>query len=207
MSCGACFATRGVSVHLHDHRSVTRQRPLIAPPELRKVFGKARTAAFGQPFEGIRSIMETEEPPPFERSEVPVLPELMTAEEFIVYQKRHLLEDKPEFTVPDIQRNGHVVWRRRAVTLKRQNNHPQKVFLFERIERVRWEPSSEGARPMVSITQEELAGSYEYRVGYFVVSPKRNKWWWRQSAPFIPADDWRELLQLARAEETLLEGD
>jgi hypothetical protein len=151
--------------------------------------------------------VETDEPPPFENSEVPVLPEPMPAEEFIVHEKRHLLEDEPEFRVPDIQRNGRVVWRRRAVTLRRQNNYPQKVFLFERIERIGWEPSSEGARPIVSMTPEELVGYYEYRVGYFVVSPKRNKWWWGQSAPFIPADDWRELLQLARAEGTLLEGD
>jgi hypothetical protein len=151
--------------------------------------------------------METEEPPPLEDSQVPVLAEPMTAEEFVVHEKRHLLEDEPVFTVPDIQRNGREVWRRRAVTLKGQNNYPRKVFLLERIERVGWEPSSEGARPIVSMTEEEMVRHYEYRFGYFVVSPKRNKWWWGQSAPFIPADDWRELLQLARAEGTLLEGD
>jgi hypothetical protein len=55
--------------------------------------------------------------------------------------------------------------------------------------------------------EEDLVGYYEYRVGYFVVSPKRNRWWWGQSAPFIPGEDWHELLQKARDEETLLEGD
>src|SRR5947209_8167065 len=130
--------------------------------------------------------MEAEGPPPFEESDVPVLPEPMTAKEFVVYEKRHLLEDVPTFTVPDIARNGHEVWKRRGVTLKPQNNYPRKVFLFERIEYVKWEPGFEGAQPTVPIADDRVGDYYEYRFGYFVVSPKRNKWWWGQSAPFIP---------------------
>jgi hypothetical protein len=87
------------------------------------------------------------------------------------------------------------------VTLKQQRNYPGKVFLLERLEFQRCEPAEDGAQPIVPDVEHGYA---EYRIGYFVVSPLRKKWWWGQSAPFIPAEDWHELIDLAVREGTLL---
>jgi hypothetical protein len=150
------------------------------------------------------TMSDQDQAPALEMTDEPVPTEPMSAAKFIEHQKHHLLSERATMRTPDIQRNGHHIWKRAAVTLKQQNDYPGKVFLFERLEWDAWEPASAGDQPIVPGMEK---GMTQYRIGYFVVSPIRNKWWWGQSAPFIPADDLRELLALAKEEGTLAPGD
>jgi hypothetical protein len=51
-----------------------------------------------------------------------------------------------------------------------QTQYRQKALIVERLVFEKWEPILEGAEPIVPIEP----GFTEYRVGYYVVSPKRN---------------------------------
>jgi hypothetical protein len=50
-------------------------------------------------------------------------------------------------------------------------------------------------------------GSVEYRIGYYMRTPVRGRWWWGQFCPFIPAEDLEPLLTQASTEGTILKGD
>ena len=76
-------------------------------------------------------------------------------------------------------------------------NDPYKIAFIERLEFVK----SEGTRLRPTGSQ---INDVEYRIGYFIVA-RNGKWWFGQFAPFIPADDFQPLLQLARDEGTLLD--
>ena len=96
----------------------------------------------------------------------------------------------------DIGREARLTWRREAVTLRVQSNHPQKVFMIERLR-------LEGMTGVPLRSVGARIGDVEYRFGYYTVS-RTDKWWWGQYAPFIPADDLVLLLKQARDEATIV---
>jgi hypothetical protein len=97
----------------------------------------------------------------------------------------------------DIGREGFLLWRSEAVTLRQETNDPHKIAF---IERLRLE-EIQGKRFRLSGTQ---IGDVEYRIAYYTVA-RNGKWRFGQFALFIPSDDLGPLLQLARDEGTLLE--
>lgn len=120
-----------------------------------------------------------------------------TAREFI---KRKESEDKahPDKSIPfkDIGRKGRHIFKIEARTFMRQHNLPQKVFVFERLRRVK----TEGR-----ITHKKL-GKIEYRIGYYIIGKTGNKkgtWTWGQYCPLIPPKDFRKLLDKAQKEKVL----
>ena len=117
-----------------------------------------------------------------------------SAEAFIARKRTELLR-RPVYA-KDIGRAGHLMSIREAVTFMPQTNYDQKVFVVERMRLERVEGSqlrSSGAK----------VGDREYRFGYYIVSRSDN-WWWGQYAPFIPIEDLQPLLDLAKAEGTIL---
>ena len=116
-----------------------------------------------------------------------------SAQAFIARKKAELLAT-PVYA-KDIGRAGRLIWQREAVSLRVQSNHPQKVFMVERLRLARIEGDvlrDGGARE----------GDVEYRFGYYTVS-RSDRWWWGQYAPFIPVGDLWPLLEQARAEGTI----
>jgi len=80
-----------------------------------------------------------------------------------------------------------------------QSNYPEKVFVVERIKFIKTEGE------IVSKHREN--DYYEYRIGYFIVGKigKRDgHWTWGQYCPFIPIQDFHELLRKAEEEGTIL---
>jgi hypothetical protein len=94
-----------------------------------------------------------------------------------IARKKAELPSKPIYA-KDIGREARLKWRREAVTLRVQSNHPQKVFMIERLrlEGIVGTPLRQaGAR----------VGDVEYRFGYYTVS-RSDKWWWGQYALLSP---------------------
>lgn len=116
-----------------------------------------------------------------------------SAQAFIARKKAELLAT-PAYA-KDIGRAGRLIWQREAVSLRVQSNHPQKVFMVERLRLAR----IEGDVLRDGGAQE---GDVEYRFGYYTVS-RSDRWWWGQYAPFIPVGDLWPLLEQARAEGTI----
>lgn len=120
------------------------------------------------------------------------------AYEFIERQQQRWSERR-WIKAKDILRNGRHVFARDGWTFHVQSNHPGKVLVVERLRYDRWEPAAPGAEP----SRVRQPGDIEYRMGYFIVS-RAGKWWWGQFAPFIPSQDFEELIQKARDEGTIL---
>ena len=119
------------------------------------------------------------------------------AESFIERQKDDLL--RKSVVAKDIGRQGRLIWRREAVTLRVQSNLPEKVLMIERLRLEQVEGSvlrDGGAR----------IGDVEYRFGYYTVS-RTDKWWWGQYSPLIPEADLGPLLDQARQEGTITLGN
>ena len=116
-----------------------------------------------------------------------------TAEEFIERKNR----EWPGKPIPtkDIGRRGRLYWKRVAWTFRPQ--HTAKVFSVERLVLV----DEEGERAYDHGAQ---LGSEEYRIAYWMLSPKTGRWTWGQYCPMIPVADLEPLLDQARAEGTIV---
>jgi hypothetical protein len=125
-----------------------------------------------------------------------------TAEEFIARKSRAWADELARaIRTKDIGRQGNYYWLREAWTWHVQHNYREKVFVIERLR----------MKQLVGISAHEggaQVGDIEYRFGYYVVGrigQAAGRWWWGQSAPFIPRQDLRPLLEKARADGTLLD--
>lgn len=118
---------------------------------------------------------------------------IQTAEEFIQYKteqfKKGLL-----IKVKDITRQGFHYWQREAWTFMPQSNYESKVFIIERLKRVK------------SDIESAKIGDIEYRIGYYIVGKigrANGKWTWGQFCPLIPQEDFAKLFDKAKKEGTI----
>ncbi len=120
-----------------------------------------------------------------------------TYKEFIAKKKLEVKKGK-KFNTKDIGRNGYRVWKTEAMTLMKQTDHDEKVFIIERnvLEHV------------VGKTVTDIKPGYkQYRIGYFIIGKngKRNGiWTWGQYCPNIPLNDFSKLINLAKKEKTII---
>jgi len=99
----------------------------------------------------------------------------------------------------DIGRKGRHRFIREAWTFMQQHNVPEKVFVIERLRKIRYE----GRLARRSVFRE---GDVEYRIGYYVVGRigrMRGRWAWGQFCPLIPKRDFPKLLRKAEREGTI----
>ena len=112
--------------------------------------------------------------------------------------ERDLERQKP-VGMKDIGRKGRHQFIREAWTFMRQHNHPEKVFVIERLRKIKYE----GRLARRSVFRE---GDIEYRIGYYVVGrigQMRGRWAWGQFCPLIPRRDFPRLLRKAKRERTI----
>ncbi|MBI3027446.1 hypothetical protein HYY70_05000 [Candidatus Woesearchaeota archaeon] len=124
----------------------------------------------------------------------------LNAKEFIQKKKNQFEREKTrDFRVKDISRKGYHIWRKEAITLMRQSNYKEKVFVVERVKFIKTEGDI--------LSNHRENDYYEYRIGYFIVGKigKRNgHWTWGQYCPFIPVKDFDKLIEQAKVEGTIL---
>lgn len=110
------------------------------------------------------------------------------------------LENLKPVWMKDIGRKGRHAFVREAWTFMPQYNLPEKVFVIERLRKVKIE-----GRIVHKLTGRN--GDIEYRLGYFIVGKigfMRGHWAWGQFCPIIPAKDFKKLLAKAKKEKTIL---
>jgi hypothetical protein len=121
-----------------------------------------------------------------------------TADEFVARKGAEWKQKPKLFRTKDVGRQGVNTWALEAWTFLVQHNYPHKLLLIERIRHV----SARGVR----VSSKTKPGDIEYRFGYYTVARNgkaAGRWWWGQSAPFIPHEDLAVLLEKARREGTL----
>ena len=114
-----------------------------------------------------------------------------TAEEFIKRKEEQYKKGK-KIKVKDIERQGHQYWIIDKWVFMKQSNYPEKVFVFERMKRA----ETEG-----SVFHTGVKGEVYYRIGYYIVGKignKKGRWTWGQYCPFIPKQDLKKILKLAK---------
>lgn len=119
-----------------------------------------------------------------------------SVQEFII-RKEKLFKQNSLVRAKKLTRDGHNEWEREACTFMQQSSYPEKVFVIERLRRV---------KNSISISNSEK-DEIEYRFGYYIVSKNgrtNRKWVWGQFCPLIPQEDLEPLLDKARKEGTLL---
>ena len=125
---------------------------------------------------------------------------ILNAEQFIEKKKRQFeIEKNRIFKVKDISREGYHFWKKEAITLMKQSNYEEKVFVIERVKFVRTEGNIE--------SKHRENSKVEYRIGYFIVGKigkRAGHWTWGQYCPFIPIEDFEKLIKRARDEGTIL---
>jgi hypothetical protein len=109
------------------------------------------------------------------------------------FRKRKLIK------VKDIGRRARHFWQREAWTFMPQYDLKEKVFIIERLRRIKTE--GKAARPKTA-----RIGDVEYRLGYYIIGKNgraKGKWVWGQFCPFIPRRDFKKLIKKAQKEGTI----
>ncbi len=109
------------------------------------------------------------------------------------------LEALKAVAMKDIGRKGRHRFVREAWTFMQQHNLDEKVFVIERLRKIKYE----GRLARRKVFRE---GDIEYRIGYFIVGRighMRGRWAWGQFCPLIPARDLKILLNKAKRERTI----
>jgi hypothetical protein len=121
-----------------------------------------------------------------------------TYKQFIKRKNQEYQKSKP-IPMKDIGRKGKHYWQREAWTFMPQHNLNEKVFVLERLRRIKIEGSP--AHPKTAKT-----GDLEYRIGYYVIGKNgraKGKWVWGQFCPLIPQKDFNKLFTKAKREGTI----
>jgi hypothetical protein len=121
-----------------------------------------------------------------------------TNKEFIERKNKDFSMNKI-IPLKDVGRKGKYYFEREAWTFMPQHNLSNKVFCIERLKRVKIEGQT---------THTDLKiGDIEYRFGYYIVGKigiAKDKWWWGQSCPLIPASDLKKLIKKAEDDGTIM---
>jgi hypothetical protein len=113
--------------------------------------------------------------------------------------ERHRQRQKP-IRMKDIGGKGRHRFAREAWTFMPQHHLPEKVFVIERLRKIKFE----GRLARHAVFRE---GDIEYRIGYFIVGRNgqmRGRWIWGQFCPLIPRRDFGRLLRTAKQEGTII---
>lgn len=124
---------------------------------------------------------------------------IITAEEFID-NKKQKINDSLAISMKDIGRKVKWNFIVEAASFLKCKDLEQKVFVFERLRILK--PEKE-----VVFDIPWYEGKVEYRIGYYIVGQngnKKNRWTWGQFCPMIGHEDLFNLLELAKAEKTIL---
>ncbi len=124
-----------------------------------------------------------------------------SVESFIKRKEEKFRDDGQLIEMKDIGRKGRFCFRREAWTFLPQSNLDEKVFIFERLRKVK-------RVGKLAYGETWKKGEREYRIGYFIVGKNgraKGKWVWGQFCPLIPRGDLSKLLEKARAEKVLLD--
>ena len=124
----------------------------------------------------------------------------MKAEEFIKQKDSQFRKNLSLIPMKDIGRKGKFYFKREAWTFLPQCNLDKKVFVFERLRKVKYQGS-------VAFRSSWKKDDLEYRIGYFIVGKigrAKNRWIWGQFCPLIPVEDFEKLLRKARKEKVLI---
>ena len=100
----------------------------------------------------------------------------------------------------DIGRRGKFHFRREAWTFLPQHNLKDKVFVLERLRKVKF-------TGRISYGSAWKNGEIEYRIGYFIVGKigrARGRWVWGQFCPLIPVSDFKKLISKAKKDGVIL---
>ena len=121
-----------------------------------------------------------------------------TSKDFI---KRKSLQFQRDLLIPmkDIGRKGSHLFKREAWTFMPQSGLPEKVFVLERLRKVK-----HTGRP--AYRKDNKAGRIEYRIGYFIIGRNGNrkgKWTWGQYCPLIPQKDFKRLIKKGLTDGTI----
>jgi len=125
-----------------------------------------------------------------------------SAEQFIERKKLEFEKQKKQghlIPMKDIGRKGSWFFSREAFTFMKQHNYNNKVFIIERLRKVKTEGET-------AIRINWKKGDIEYRIGYYVVGKNgrvKNKWTWGQYCPLIPQEDFKKLIKKAVREKVL----
>ena len=123
-----------------------------------------------------------------------------SVEEFIKRKNEQFIRERyKEISFKHITRKGKFYFKRKDWVFMPQSNLPKKVFVFERLEKIRVD---------IGDNRGTKIGEEEYRIGYFIVGEignRKDKWTWGQFCPLIPIKDFNKLLYLAKNKGVILE--
>ena len=124
-----------------------------------------------------------------------------SVESFIKRKEKEFLDGGKLIKMKDIGRKGRFYFKREAATFLPQSNLDEKVFIFERLKKVKHTGK-------LAYGETWKRGELEYQIGYFIVGRNgraKGKWVWGQFCPLIPHGDLSKLLEKARAKKVLLD--
>jgi hypothetical protein len=120
-----------------------------------------------------------------------------SAEEFIKRKEQEYKKVKP-IPMKDIGRKGKHYFIREAYVFMKQSNLPEKVFVLERLRKIKTEGELSNNNANI--------GTIEYRVGYYMIGKigrMNGKWLWGQFCPLIPKEDFEKLIRLAKQKRVI----
>ena len=124
-----------------------------------------------------------------------------SVENFIKRKEEQFRKNDQLIGMKDIGREGRFYFKREAWTFLPQSTLNKKVFIVERLRKVKHEGK-------LAYGETWKEAEIEYRIGYFIVGRigrSKGKWVWGQYCPLIPHNDLLKLLEVARAEKVLLD--
>ena len=119
--------------------------------------------------------------------------------EFIERKNREFRDNQRLIPMKDIGRKGKFFFRREAWVFLPQNNLNKKVFILERLRKIKYD----GKLAYGDWKKNDI----EYRIGYFIVGKigrAGGRWVWGQYCPLIPHEDLIELVKKAKKEKVIL---
>lgn len=118
-----------------------------------------------------------------------------TAQGFVKRKKSQFeqeLDKKKVVSMKDIGRRGKIKFiREKWFFLPASNLSKSKVFVVEKLKKIKFEGK-------LAYQKSWKEGEIEYRIGYYTIGKigrAKNKWWWGQSCPIIPAKDLRKIVK------------
>lgn len=121
-----------------------------------------------------------------------------SAEEFIKRKQKEFEKNREQGKIvkmKDVGRKGKHCWLREKWTFMKQHDYDEKVFIFERLMRAKYEGKI--------CHHKKRPKTKEYRIGYYIVGKigrGKGKWLWGQFCPMIPEKDLTKLLSKAKKE-------
>jgi len=123
-----------------------------------------------------------------------------TVHQFMKRKDLQFKKDQSLISMKDIGRRGKHFFNREAWTFLPQHNLKDKVFIIERLKKVRFD----GRLAYRKFWKKD---DIEYRLGYFIkgrIRKAKGRWVWGQYCPLIPLPDFNKLIAKAIKEKTIL---